>query len=1017
MTSGVGEGFIEMSKKRTTGGSAFWLIVGSVVLLTLSFTVGASGQTFGKNKVQYRQFEWRVASSENFEVYFYTGEDTLASIVLDLAEAAAVKLSDDLGHRLNKKIPIIIYESHYDFEQTNVTFELIEEGVGGFTEIFKNRVVIPFTGSYEELRHVLVHELVHAFMFDMMYGGLLDSILSAQYLFQVPLWFMEGMAEFESLGWDSNSNMIVRDASVSGYLIPLELLGGGYLVYKQGQSAIGFLVERYGKEKLIDIIRGLKTSKNLDRVFETTLGMDIKKFSEIWVESVRKDYWPEIAVHDSPSRFGRPMTDHMEDGSFMNISPAVSPGGDKLVFLSDRDGHMDIYLASAIDGKILRRLVRGEKSMRFEVIPSFRTSLSWSPDERQIAFVAKSGKGDVLYLLDVERARVTRKFALDLGGASYPSWSPDGSRIVLTGLKNGRSDLYLLDLETAGLRRLTDDLYDEIEASWSPDGRLVAFASDRNWPFVLTPERKAEGIGNYSIFSMNPSTGEIERVVHTSGDDRSPAWSPDGTKLIFTSNPKGIRNLFAFDLGDSSLTQLTDVLGGAFSPDWSGSDRLAFTVFSEGGWDVYVAKEPLSLEAVMEELVAEGRIREVVDEPATASGWMGPRLLPPPLEALEGGTDTLWAEDDAGAVASLPGSLAVASATPYRIRFSPDWITGGFQYTSAFGFGGNTEISLSDFLGNHRFYIASDFFSSVEETDVLAVYYYLPRRLDLGVGVFHYKSYYYSRTTTLGEEFSEEKYFSDRNYGFMALASYPFGKFQRVDLDLTHLSVDRVFYEYDPDFGVFYEVSARTRRMLSPGITFVGDTVKWGIYGPASGSRWAISYSAGLDISDESMAFRTVWTDLRKYIRVARGYSFAFRVVGAYSDGRDAQRFFAGGPYTLRGYEDFEFVGTRVVFVNNEFRFPFIDRLGFVWPLPIGLRNIKGVLFFDVGAAWSDDERFKPFSKVGGFHMDPNYGGASLGTGLRTGLAFMILKVDFAWRTDFDQVSGYRTHVSIGGEF
>jgi len=363
------------------------------------------------------------------------------------------------------------------------------------------------------------------------------------------------------------------------------------------------------------------------------------------------------------------------------------------------------------------------------------------------------------------------------------------------------------------------------------------------------------------------------------------------------------------------------------------------------------------------------------------------------------------------------GVAAVAEAKPYRIKFSPDWVTGGFAYSSAYGFGGNTQISLSDFLGNHRIYIASDFFSSLEETDLLAIYYYLPKRLDLGVGAFHYKSYYYSRTTALGEEFSEERYFSDRNYGALLLASYPFGKFRRVDVDLTYLTVDRIFYEYDPYLDVFVSVSSRTRRLLSPGITFVGDTVQWGMFGPVAGSRWAISYSAGLRVTSESIGFQTVWTDLRKYLRVAPGYSFAFRLVGAMSEGRDAQRFFTGGPYTLRGYDDFEFTGTRVVFLNSEFRFPFIDRLGLVWPLPIGFTNIQGILFTDVGAAWSNDETFRPFTSEGGFHLDDRYGGASFGTGIRTGLSFIILKVDFAWRTDFNEVSGYRTHFSMGGEF
>ncbi|MCX5801176.1 MAG: hypothetical protein NTX17_07315 [Candidatus Eisenbacteria bacterium] len=1042
-----------------------WAILGIVILAAHCLAGEASAQTFGKNKVQYTQFQWRVASSKNFDVYFYTGEDTLATIVLDLAEQAVSKLSNDMGHRLHKKVPIIIYESHYDFEQTNVVTELIEEGVGGFTELFKNRVVIPFTGSYEDLRHVVVHELTHAFMFDMMYTGIFDSILSAQYLYQIPLWFSEGLAEYESLGWDEEADMVMRDAAVSGYAVHLDMLSGGYLVYKQGQSAMSFLARRYGKEKLREIVGGLRTNRDLENAFQRSLGMSERKFSEAWMESLRKQYWPEVALRDNPETFGRRITDHSADGSFLNHSPAVSPKGDRLVFLSDRAGAMDIVLASAIDGKIIRRLARGEKSMRFEVIPSFRNSLAWSPDEKKIAFIAKSGEGDVLYLLDVNSGRISKRFKLKLNEAAYPSWSPEGDKIALTGLMEGKADLYLLDVRTGELERLTEDLYDDVEANWSRDGKLIAFASDRRLPFALGAAAEKGGIGTYAIYTIDPVTRQIRSAIDTGGNDRSPAWSPDGSEIIFTSSPDGVSNLFAFDFKDSSLVQLTDVLGGVFSPNWSKSDRLAFSLFSDAGWDIYVAKEPLSLKAVMDELVKEGKARRIVAGSDTSKAFVAATqadtsaasfagagvdtstvsvvaaqrdtsgvsvtatlpetslaLLPTalsvatPPNALLARVDTLVSNADSSGTV-VPGSVGVAKARPYRVKFSPDWVTGGFQYSSAYGLGGSTQISLSDFLGNHRIYVASDFFSSVEETDILAIYYYLPRRLDLGVGGFHYKNYYYSNTTTLGEEFSEEKYFSERNYGFMFLGSYPFGKFNRVEVDLTQLTVEREFYEYDEYTGAFYAAGTKTKHVLSPGITFVGDTVQWGAFGPVAGSRWAVSYSHALKLSDESMDFHTAWVDLRKYFRVAPGYSFAFRLVGAASDGGDAQRFFAGGPYTLRGYDDFQFRGTRLVFLNSEFRFPFIDRVGFVWPLPIGLRNIEGVLFFDVGAAWSDDESFKPFTRIHGFHMDPTYGGACLGTGIRTNLSFIILKLDFAWRSDLNEVAGYRTHVSIGGDF
>src|SRR5262245_47117175 len=202
----------------------------------------ASAQTFGQNKVQYKKFDFKIISSPHFDVYYYQGGDSLALRVLDLAEKANLKLKHDLGHVLERKVPIILYGSHNDFQQTNVILESIGEGTGGFTELLRNRVVIPFPGSYEELRHVVVHELTHAFMFDMLYSGGLPSFITRQSTVDVPLWFAEGMAEWNSLGWEPNADMFMREGTINGYLPPLQY-GGGYLVYKEGQAACRFLTE------------------------------------------------------------------------------------------------------------------------------------------------------------------------------------------------------------------------------------------------------------------------------------------------------------------------------------------------------------------------------------------------------------------------------------------------------------------------------------------------------------------------------------------------------------------------------------------------------------------------------------------------------------------------------------------------------------------------------------------------------------------------------------------------------
>src|SRR5262249_17026024 len=196
------------------------LVAAALAFCLFAWPAAASAQYFGQNKVQYKQFHFQVISSAHFDVYYYQGEDSLALRVLDLAEKANFKLKLDLGHVLERKVPIILYASHNDFQQTNVILEDIGQSTGGFTEVLRNRVVIPFPGSYEELRHVVTHELTHAFMFDMLYGGGIGNAITKRGYFDIPLWFAEGLAEWESLGWDANAEMFVRDGTITGYLPP-----------------------------------------------------------------------------------------------------------------------------------------------------------------------------------------------------------------------------------------------------------------------------------------------------------------------------------------------------------------------------------------------------------------------------------------------------------------------------------------------------------------------------------------------------------------------------------------------------------------------------------------------------------------------------------------------------------------------------------------------------------------------------------------------------------------------------
>lgn len=576
-------------------------ILALLCLLATPAVVFAQEEYFGRNKVQYRDFQWEVISTPHFEIYYYQGEEEAAYDAARMAERSYNRLSRILQHRFSDKVPIILYASHTDFQQTNVLPGFISEGTGGVTEFNKNRILLPFTGSYAELEHVLTHELVHAFQGDVIYGaGPGGSILNPM-AFVAPLWFMEGMAEYLSLGRiDAYTHMWLRDAALQGYLPPsIPAMDYSFGVYRFGQALFAYIGDRYGDRKIGEILRKTARMRNVNEAFRSSIGKDIEKLSDEWNEHVRKTYLPQIEDYEKPQAFARQLTDVRKSRAGLHLAPAISPRGDKLVFISNRSLYNDIYLASAINGEIISKLVEGERSADFESLRFFSTSISWSPDEQHIAFPAKVGARDALYIMDVRQKKVIRRIRVNLDGATSPSWSPDGSKLVFVGLQGGQSDLYVVDATGGNLTALTRDRYTDRDPVWSPDGKTIAFSTDRG--DVTDFRTLTFGYQQLALYDLD--SGEVEKIPGQIGKSISPQWSGDGSKIAFISNRTGVSNIFIRDMENGETYQITNVLTGVTNVTAAGpaitwaqqSGRLVFSALSWGGFDLFTINDPESL--------------------------------------------------------------------------------------------------------------------------------------------------------------------------------------------------------------------------------------------------------------------------------------------------------------------------------------------------------------------------------------------------------------------------------------
>ena len=642
----------------------FRYMLAVLCLLATPAAVLAQGDYFGRNKVQYRDFKWEVISTPHFEIYFYQGEEEAAYDAARMAERSYNRLSRILQHRFSDKVPIIFYASHTDFQQTNVLSGFISEGTGGVTEFNKNRILLPFTGSYAELEHVLTHELVHAFQGDVLYGaGPGVSILNPM-AFVAPLWFMEGMAEYLSLGGiDAYTHMWLRDAALQGYLPPsIPAMDYSFGVYRFGQALFAYIGDRYGDRKIGEILRKTGRMRNVDQAFRSAIGKDIEQLSDEWNEHVRKTYLPQIRDFDKPQAFARQLTDVRESRAGLHLAPAISPRGDKLVFISNRSLYNDIYLASAINGEVISKLVEGERSADFESLRFFSTSISWSPDEQYIAFPAKVGARDALYVMDVRRKKVVRRIKVDLDGATSPSWSPDGSQLVFVGLQGGQSDLYVVDATGGNLKALTRDRYTDRDPVWSPDGRTIAFSTDRG--DVTNFRTLTFGYQQLALYDLD--TGEVEKIPDQIGKSISPQWSADGSKIAFISNRTGVSNIFIRDMENGETYQITNVLTGVTNVTAAGpaiswaqkADRMVFSALSWGGFDLFSISDPASL------------MKEPYDHAKSATPGASPvaQQLAPPLrtapseETPAAGDGDAPSPDTGAATADIPSTSPDAAS-------------------------------------------------------------------------------------------------------------------------------------------------------------------------------------------------------------------------------------------------------------------------------------------------------------------------------------------------------------------
>jgi peptidase MA superfamily protein/WD40 repeat protein len=749
------------------------VLLAAVLLLVLVRPAsGQFGYHFGRNKVQYDNFEWHVLETEHFDIFYYPEMLELAEQGAAFAEEAYDELQNRFNFSLNNRVPIIFYSSNLHFKQTNVTPGFIPDGVGGFFEFLKGRVVIPANGNLGRFRRVVRHELVHVFTYNKVLRVMRDHRrIPDRFL---PLWFTEGLAEYWSGKPDHQHDMVLRDAVYTNYLVPVETMyriNGSFVMYKQGEAICEFIAERYGDERILDLLESVWVDRDFRVVLETALGVSYSDFAAEWQDWIKDRYLPEAGEIEVPSLIAEGVS--AEGFSAKPEYYRMADGTTKVLFVGNRTGYSNVYEVE-VDSLFRpittpKVLLEGGRTDRFEAFHLFESRIDASRDGR-LAFVTKSGGRDVIHVYDLETDRLLSTLGFDSQVAIYsPSWSPDGQKLVFSSIdESGFSDLYVYDSVDSSLVALTNDSYDDLDPAWSPDGRFVAFTSDRS---SLGKQ------GAYNVFTYAFETGRVEYVTFGDRKDFSPSWSPDGKSLVFTSAVRDKTGRFSAqdlwiadvsaELGappavaslgpveDPSpimtrrLDRITHLAGAAFDPVWTDDDRILFTGF-----------EGLRF-----------GIRSIGDVRARMSNPLERQEVDLTLPGLS------WSYDRLSGVDGV--------RTPYRKRYRLDLAQASVSQNPVLGTTGGAVMAFSDMLGDDYLYLTL-FNTAQTQRDFLrslsfqVARYQLHRRANIGYGVYRFSGLRYDITDP--DAPSGFPRFYETVYGGFGLVSYPLSMFRRLDV-------------------------------------------------------------------------------------------------------------------------------------------------------------------------------------------------------------------------------------------
>ncbi len=529
-----------------------------IILISAFFIFGSlvikaqvSSVTFGKNRVQYNKFKWQYYQTQNFNVYFYDNGQELAKYALQIAEKELPEIESTAEYSLQRRANIIVYNHFADMQQTNVGLESDILSTGGTTKLVNNKMLIYFDANHANLKRQIRQGIADIITKNLLFGDDIGEIAGNQALLDLPKWLTDGYVAYLGENWSADLDDELKSEILSGnyskfssFSFKKPLLAGHAFWY--------FIEEKYKKENVTYFLYLARTYKKINKASIQITNKKFKDLTAEFMEFEEEKYYKDIARR-KPYPKG-----NVVDG--FDISPRlnyyrfnVNPNkkNNSYVVTQFKNGIVRVILNEDDENKTL--LKYGIRAKENEMNPSY-PMMAWDPKGTRISVVyAEEGR---LKLFIYDAVTRIKQFKIDLTDQFDQiqdiKYMLDSRTLLLSAVKNGHSDIYTFDIEKEKAKQITNDVYDNLDATFVsfPNKTGILFASNRPSADAPTSDTILPSNHRYNIFLITnygdkPELNQISQLTNLKyGNARYPA-PYNVNHFTFASDENGIANRYA----------------------------------------------------------------------------------------------------------------------------------------------------------------------------------------------------------------------------------------------------------------------------------------------------------------------------------------------------------------------------------------------------------------------------------------------------------------------------------------